>query len=536
MMENYNFLFKYLDKENIQIDKSEFVFQISSHPNYPSVVSIVDTLDFFGIENALIKVDLFEIDILPQRFIVLLENENNETQLFFIEKKKGKLILYDENNKQKTVSRESIKHRWSSVVLLINKNNEKSTGTVKNKTAWLLPTILLSLFGAILLISDSTILVQLLFIFIFAGVLFSLATIKDLFDLPSNIFNKFCNLNETTSCSAIIDSKNWKFFNYINLSDLSIVFFVFQFFGFSYAIGSNRAESFIQIIFYLLLLASPMFLLSFYYQKFIVKKWCPICLAIIFISCSETIFIYFISSLNATITLQLVLEFGLIFTLILYSWSTIKKILQQKKELKEFQIKGLKFQRNYQLFRNSLLTGKKNDFPPSQIILGNTNATTIITLITNPFCGHCMNIHEIIDKILKSNGDEVKIQMLIKVDLENESSRRQKFYISLINYFVQKGEAEFKRALKEWFDHKDISKWMDKYSTHTNNEMMINSIYTNHNSWCIQNDYNYTPAIFINGYEYPNHFDREDLPYFIKEIIEDMRIDKQIWLTGTASA
>lgn len=47
MDENFNFLFYYLEKENLTIDKSEFLFQIQSHPDYPSSLSIADTLSFF---------------------------------------------------------------------------------------------------------------------------------------------------------------------------------------------------------------------------------------------------------------------------------------------------------------------------------------------------------------------------------------------------------------------------------------------------------------------------------------------------------
>ncbi len=42
-----NFLFQYLEKEDIFIDKNEFLFQIQSHPDYLSLLSIADTLRFF---------------------------------------------------------------------------------------------------------------------------------------------------------------------------------------------------------------------------------------------------------------------------------------------------------------------------------------------------------------------------------------------------------------------------------------------------------------------------------------------------------
>lgn len=49
MPENYNYLFQYLEKENITIDKKEFEFQIQSHPDYLPFLAIVDTLTFLDI-------------------------------------------------------------------------------------------------------------------------------------------------------------------------------------------------------------------------------------------------------------------------------------------------------------------------------------------------------------------------------------------------------------------------------------------------------------------------------------------------------
>lgn len=42
----FNYLFQYLEKEDIKVDKAEFLFQIQSHPGYPSVLAISDALTF----------------------------------------------------------------------------------------------------------------------------------------------------------------------------------------------------------------------------------------------------------------------------------------------------------------------------------------------------------------------------------------------------------------------------------------------------------------------------------------------------------
>lgn len=48
-MNNSHPIFLYLKKQNIQVDKSEFQFQLQSHPDFPNLLAIVDTLNFFDI-------------------------------------------------------------------------------------------------------------------------------------------------------------------------------------------------------------------------------------------------------------------------------------------------------------------------------------------------------------------------------------------------------------------------------------------------------------------------------------------------------
>ena len=83
-------------------------------------------------------------------------------------------------------------------------------------------------------------------------------------------------------------------------------------------------------------------------------------------------------------------------------------MLNNQKELKEFQLTGNRFMRNYEVFKNSLVSNDRIDLPNSPIVLGNNESDTEITFITNPFCGHCKNAHKILEKILVKNHDNLK--------------------------------------------------------------------------------------------------------------------------------
>ena len=69
MTEKFPFLFQYLKKENIAIDSNEFLLQVESHADYPSLLAISDTLHFLNIENLATQLDFEHINHLPQNFI-----------------------------------------------------------------------------------------------------------------------------------------------------------------------------------------------------------------------------------------------------------------------------------------------------------------------------------------------------------------------------------------------------------------------------------------------------------------------------------
>ena len=157
--------------------------------------------------------------------------------------------------------------------------------------------------------------------------------------------------------------------------------------------------------------------------------------------------------------------------------------------------------------------------PQSPIILGNKDSNTIITIISNPFCGHCKDAHEIMDDILAKHHNDVQIQVILKTNLETENEESKKLFRSLIAIYKQDGETAFIKALKYWFDNKNIETWFDLFPVNTSTEFdaIINAQY----KWCEENDYNFTPTIFVNGYEYPQTYDRKNLQFFISDLIED---------------
>ena len=96
---------------------------------------------------------------------------------------------------------------------------------------------------------------------------------------------------------------------------------------------------------------------------------------------------------------------GLLLLLFIGFFSTaflvyfIKQFFLEFKKIKEEYIKSSRFSKNYHIFKNLLLESNAVSFKKENIILGNPNSQKKLTIITNPFCGHCEEAHRIIKNI-----------------------------------------------------------------------------------------------------------------------------------------
>jgi thiol-disulfide isomerase/thioredoxin len=520
MIEDYKYLFYYLEKESIFIDKSEFFFQIQSHPDYPTLLAVSDTLNFLNLDNGVIRVDFSEVDLLPNRFITLLNKEKGNPELCFVESKESKIFV-TEDKKTIEISKTDLEKRWNNIVLLVEKSEYVSTNLNKHKFGWVLPFLCLVIFLITLIPFQSNFQLKLFFIFPIIGILFSVAALKDLFGAKSELINNFCNITSSTSCSSIVGSDKWKIFRYINFSDLAIVFFSSQFFGLLISLIARNTFDYFTIQSILIFGSIPVLLLSLYFQKFVEKKWCPICLVIISIIILEMGYFLLLSPFNYCLSFQSLLTYILIFAIVSLGWNFLKKLLNEQKDLKENQLKSNRFLRNYEVFKNTLLSKEKTEVLLSPIILGNPESRLIITMITNPFCGYCKSVHEMLENILTRKENDIQVHIIIKTDLDDESEENKLFFRSLVIIYNKEGEKEFRESLNYWFEIKNVLEWLKKYQISNLDISEIDSLYDFQNNWCLNNKFTYTPAIFINGYEYPKLYERENLEFFINELIED---------------
>lgn len=514
-----NIVFQYLKKENISIDKSEFLFQLQSHPDYPNLLAIVDTLNFFDIAAGAFNISLEEYDLLPSYFVTFLDVGNGmELHLF---EKSNEAFFYFNGKKRIGISNEELTSKSNGIFLLVEKENKIGTKNSGELLKWL-PIILGSTLLIFLIFSKSGSIFNLVFLlFTIVGAFLSIVALKDVFGIQSKLVNNLCNPSATTDCTALINSKKWKIFDYVSFSDLSLLFFTTQIFGYILFTLTNKEQEFFDLQKIIVYSSVPFIALSIYYQKIIEKKWCTICFSIISVLVVELVYLTLVYKSIHSPNIESLALLGLVFFGLIVSWQWIKKVLLKQKELKEFYIKGKRFARNYEIFKNTWVTENKVDYPKTVFEFGNNEIENHITISTNPFCGYCKDAHFLVEKIFQKHTNDINMKILLNIDLDSEDNEEKKdFCRRLASVYICESSQLFLEAFHYWFEHKDISIWNKKYGGFQIAED-AEKILKSHNFWALNNKFQFTPAIFINNYPYPREFDRENIPYFMEEILED---------------
>jgi uncharacterized membrane protein len=503
MLEN---IFLLLKKERINLDRKEFEFQVKTHPSYPSLLSFVDALNFFKVKNYVLKVNFNEIENLPKKIICLLNND-----FYFVEKKQNTYFIFD-NQKEKIIHKEELFEKWGEIVLFL----EKSELNKSYSNSYKYINILFSFVFIFFLVINSNVGRKIEFLILpIIGLFLSYQSLKNIFGFNENFISKLCNASKLTSCESVINSNQWKILEKVKLNEISIIFFSFQFF--SFFIENEIQYFYFQKI--ILLLSIPIIFISIYYQKFIEKKWCLVCLGISLVLISEIIFLQ-LNTIVSILDFKIFCSSFLLSILIYFFWQYLKSKLVYFKKLKDFEIKGTRFIKNYSLFKFKLLSSEKIITPKCSIVLGSQNKSKIeITIITNPFCGYCKEVHKLIKDIYFNNLDKIKVNVLFNIDFSNLDEKSIKLSKSLYQIYFEKGENDFLFALEEWYNKGKIDDWLNIYNLNISNT--DDDFFKKINDWSRHNYLTFTPIILINGFQYPKIYEIENLEFFMNEVIED---------------
>lgn len=334
----------------------------------------------------------------------------------------------------------------------------------------------------------------------------------------SNSFD-FCRISKNFDCQQVVNSHKAD----LAFVDLSVVYFTTQLVALV-AFTPSLGEGIINQLKLMSLSTIPVLGFSLYYQAFIIKKWCILCLSIFILLITQIVLLSPVfSDVASYVNAQFTSILFLIALLVFAGWKIFKFISYERTIFKE-QVPGLiSFKRNPSVILSLLNSQQRINAEPwdCDIEIADTNAELKLIIVCNPFCIPCSNAHQSLDRLIDTKSN-VSVTIRFAVDFESPNPG-----LEVIQHIVScsfshrassgiKGLANYNRRLMEdWFKVMDLEKFrtIHKYKI----DVDFESYLTLNRNWITENEIHAAPQVFLNGYKFSKPFNIEDLELIVND-------------------
>ena len=200
-------IFKFLRINNYYLTKNRIKRELLSHPEFPSIKAITDTLDSFNIDNLAAQVSKDTLTKLPSNFLSVM-NDGNINMVF----KKSITIKLQPINGSQNISLDEFKKLWSGTIIAVEKKKFKLKH-LKYYKKYIIVLLFCSLASFSFLernpIDNTLILIN------FVGIIVSCLILRKEVGLNDLITTKLCNSNNSSiDCDSVISSSQGNLFYY----------------------------------------------------------------------------------------------------------------------------------------------------------------------------------------------------------------------------------------------------------------------------------------------------------------------------------
>ncbi|WP_339632296.1 vitamin K epoxide reductase family protein [Bizionia echini] len=440
--------------------------------------------------------------------------------------KKDNLIKISFDGKTyRKIDEDSFLDIWNGVIVAVEAENRIDLEQINTETKKTLNVLVFCLVFALLFASfysNPSLFQSIYFGLALVGFSFSLLIAKQELGFSSKLADGFCSISSKVNCEAVLSSKGATVFGKFKLSDLSLVYFLSLIFGWILIVNFSTSTASLSI---LSIVALPMVVYSVYYQYFIVKNRCSMCLSIALVLLLQGVLsvLFLPESLINYLTIDLrsgvLTLFSFLFVTTL--WVFVKPLFKKEMEYKKLQIKHLKFKRNFNLFYSAYSQNKHLDgtINMPEISFGNINAPVSIVLVSNPMCHYCKSAHVDIEKIITKHFKDVNVIIRFNVNVSYKTNLTYQISSTLMAIYHQRSNEACREALQEVYkEDVNLEKWLRKWNDLDTS--LYDTVLEAQHNWCINNTINFTPSLLINGRQFPKEYEINDLLYFIEELSE----------------
>lgn len=509
----------YLAELHIPFTKSYADRLFAEHPHRYDLYGLSDMLSVYKIQNMGVQVEDKNLSELAVPFVAHVSND-----FVVVKRITGNTVDYNWRGKQISVPMEDFKGLWSGIALVseITKDAVEPEYEKHKRREWfdsaqklgviMMLAVLLGL-GCFENHLFSSWISCLLFIICLAGIGVTYLLLLKQGKVQSEYTDKICSLFKQGDCNSVLESEAAKLWGVFSWSEIGLGYFI---------------SSLILVVFYpqwmpylilISFLSLPYTGWSVWYQYRIAKQWCPLCLSVLLL-------LWAMAVVNMCGEWRLP-DFGLreMFSVaILYLLPFLSLHLLAERWFSSKQLENVKYELNNLKASENVFLSQLEQQPhyevnevTSQIIWGCPKATLRITVLTNPHCNPCAQMHKRIGALLKEMQDRVCVQYIFSsFNKELEVSAR-----FLIAVYQQEESKRAEAIYGEWFAGKKYlgETYIMQFGYDLESEA-VNQELCKHNDWQYKNRLTATPTVLVNGYQMPDNYKIEDMRHFGDIVID----------------
>lgn len=510
----------------VHVSKEYLEKFLTSHPYYPSLHSVTSTIEHLGLKSIALVVDKNDFTNLPTPFLIHLEKGRGEFMLVTnsVEFQKENPAYIDQ---------------WDGIVVIIERGAEAVSKensrlfSVEKKAAnniyWWLAG-LIAICSPVLILSFSVVTFG-FWLTSIAGVFISLQIVQHELGVGNTFVEKLCGFKNKIDCDSVLKSDAAQLYKDIKLGDVGIAYFMTNAVALSFSIFTNNTSLLLPYFSILSVLALPFTMYSVYYQWRVVKKWCSLCLMILLLLWGQAMLLAktlcMIPNTMAEMNIEQIGYYSFSMLLVSGCWFLVIKPMMKQRTSDKVALSRLRsFQRNPSIFFDSLKQQRRIDTKPFvyEIELGNPAATFQVIVASNLACKPCSELHNKMHDLLAIYGE--RMSLIIRFTFQDKSRNQEKDKAAehILSYLLANETGDVKEktmlrreVLSNWFTWLNEVKFYQTYPCLKN--MEVENLVQQHLAWTRESDIQFTPSLFINGFELPSHYRFDEFTDILPDLI-----------------
>ncbi|SHG29701.1 Protein-disulfide isomerase [Fodinibius roseus] len=516
---------KYLKDINLPISRNYCEKLIASHPDYPSMLSIADTLQRLGIRYKTARIEKEYLNNIEYPYLLWPDENGGEPKIVRDEQDLlGNGTQAPDNTE---TERPAIVLKAEPTDTITDEENNRQRS--QDRFLRLLTVVLVVAVGGLIFLNilpSFTWVYTSLSLTALAGTVVGYLFIAKDVGISYKPVEAFCRAGKKTNCDALLNSEAARLFgDKVSFSDATASYFLFQLLaiGFLFPLGE---ASFLWILAVLSVLTIPIIGYSLWYQAVEAKTWCRLCLVVdVILTIQAGFFGYlYYDSLAGTgyptpipIAVALLL-FGAVGSAVLL----LKHKVKVDNRSEQAEIVANRIKNSPEVFMHLLRRGKRVDTTPfeQELFIGNPDATIKILMAASLGCGPCKEGFEKALQLVSVYSYNVNLTIRLRTG-GGGNNRDVKPGIALLGYWQQyihgKPDASERteHLIRDWYKLKDLEEFSRQYPVDVDMDKRNNGssdqLEDQHAQWMEREDISATPAFFINSYQLPKQYSIEDL-------------------------